>query len=64
MTKKTERIEADQIDAVIEAERACTNFEPKTVVTKMVLENTTLYNQQFIHGLHYDSEGRYIEGDW
>ena len=55
----TERIEEADIEAVLERERT-----PNHELGKIVLENTTLYNEQFLQGLHYDSEGRYIDGSW
>lgn len=57
MTKQTEKLEQELIDAVIEDERQSSG-EPERKMGKVVLEGTDEFNRGF---LQYDSEGCYME---
>lgn len=54
MTRQTERIEQEFIDASLEAERVPNHSE----IGRIILEKTDLGQ------LEFDSEGTYIDGDW
>lgn len=55
-------LEPEAVEAVLKAERETCNHPQ--AIGRIVLENTALYNENFLNGLHYDSEGRYIDGSW